>query len=60
MLIRKQLIDRARDFNIILDDVAITELSFGREYAAAVESKQVSPGQEEFLSWRDWGNEERV
>ncbi len=41
MLIRKQLIDRARDFNIILDDVAITELSFGREYAAAVESKQV-------------------
>ena len=41
MLIRKQLTDRARDFNIILDDVAITELSFGREYAAAVESKQV-------------------
>lgn len=42
MLIRKQLVDRARDFNIILDDVAITELSFGREYAAAVESKQVA------------------
>lgn len=42
MLIRKQLTDRARDFNIILDDVAITELSFGREYAAAVESKQVA------------------
>ncbi len=41
MLIRTQLMDRARDFNIILDDVAITELSFGREYAAAVESKQV-------------------
>ncbi len=44
MLIRKQLTDRARDFNIILDDVAITELSFGREYAAAVESKQVRDG----------------
>merc|ERR1719158_1226595 len=42
MMIRKQLTDRARDFNIILDDVAITELSFGREYAAAVESKQVA------------------
>jgi len=42
MLIRKQLDDRARDFNIILDDVAITELSFGKEYAAAVESKQVA------------------
>lgn len=42
MLIREQLTDRARDFNIILDDVAITELSFGREYAAAVESKQIA------------------
>merc|ERR1711976_648741 len=42
MLIRKQLTDRARDFNIILDDVAITELSFGREYAAAVEAKQIA------------------
>jgi len=42
MLIRKQLDERARDFNIILDDVAITELSFGKEYAAAVESKQVA------------------
>ena len=42
MLIRNQLIDRAKDFNIILDDVAITELSFGREYATAVEAKQVA------------------
>jgi len=42
MLIRKQLTDRARDFNIILDDVAITDLSFGREYAAAVEAKQIA------------------
>ena len=32
--------DRARDFNIILDDVAITELSFGKDYSTAVESKQ--------------------
>ena len=42
LLIRKQLIDRARDFNIILDDVSITELSFGKEYAAAVEAKQIA------------------
>ena len=35
-------IDRARDFNIILDDVALTELSFGKDYSAAVESKQVA------------------
>jgi prohibitin 2 len=42
LLIRKQLTDRARDFNIILDDVSITELSFGKEYAAAVEAKQIA------------------
>jgi len=42
LLIRKQLTDRARDFGIILDDVSITELSFGKEYAAAVESKQIA------------------
>merc|ERR1712107_171768 len=41
-LIRKQLTDRARDFNIILDDVSITELSFGKEYTAAVEAKQIA------------------
>merc|ERR1711973_786975 len=35
LLIRKQLTERARDFDIILDDVSITELSFGKEYAAA-------------------------
>ena len=35
-------LDRARDFNIVLDDVALTELSFGRDYSAAVESKQVA------------------
>lgn len=42
LMVRKELIDRARDFNIILDDVSITELSFGREYTAAVEAKQVA------------------
>ena len=40
LLIRKELTERAKDFNIILDDVSITELSFGREYTAAVEAKQ--------------------
>jgi len=42
LLIRKDLTDRARDFNIIVDDVAITELSFSKEYMDAVESKQVA------------------
>ncbi|XP_033988057.1 prohibitin-2-like [Trematomus bernacchii] len=42
LLIRRDLFERAKDFNIILDDVAITELSFSREYTAAVEAKQVA------------------
>ncbi len=31
-LIRRNLIDRAQDFHIILDDVSITHLTFGAEY----------------------------
>jgi len=42
LLMRRQLTERARDFNIILDDVSITDLSFGKEYTAAVEAKQVA------------------
>ncbi|XP_063839793.1 prohibitin-2-like [Scylla paramamosain] len=42
LMIRRDLTQRAEDFNIILDDVSITELSFGREYTSAVESKQVA------------------
>uniref|UniRef100_A0A336M1W5 Prohibitin n=1 Tax=Culicoides sonorensis TaxID=179676 RepID=A0A336M1W5_CULSO len=42
LLIRRELVERAADFNIILDDVSLTELSFGKEYTAAVESKQVA------------------
>lgn len=42
LLIRRQLTDRAKDFHIILDDVSITDLSFGREYTAAIEAKQVA------------------
>lgn len=41
LLIRRELTERAQDFHIILDDVSITELSFGKEYTAAVEAKQV-------------------
>lgn len=42
LLIRRELMERAQDFYMILDDVSITELSFGKEYTAAVESKQVA------------------
>ena len=41
LLVRRELTERAKDFNIILDDVAITELTFSSAYSAAVESKQV-------------------
>lgn len=41
-LIRTELMQRAKDFDIILDDVSITELSFSPQYSAAVEAKQVA------------------
>jgi len=42
LMIRRDLIERAKDFDIILDDVSITDLSFSAQYTAAVESKQVA------------------
>ncbi|VDL63240.1 unnamed protein product [Hymenolepis diminuta] len=42
LLIRKQLIDRARDFHIVVDDVSITDLTFSQVYASAVEAKQIA------------------
>ena len=38
----QNVIDRAREFDITVDDVALTELRFGREFTAAVEAKQVA------------------
>merc|ERR1712039_85070 len=46
-MIRERLVDRAKDFNILLDDVAITHLNFSPEYEKAVESKQVAQQQAE-------------
>lgn len=40
--IRDALQKRAWDFGIVMEDTAITHLSFSREYTAAVEAKQVS------------------
>lgn len=39
--IRDALSRRAADFGIVMEDTAITHLSFSREYTAAVEAKQV-------------------
>ena len=41
-----ELTKRAEQFGIILDDISITHLTFGREFTQAVELKQVS---------QDWG-----
>ncbi|XWS68704.1 hypothetical protein CRYUN_Cryun04dG0114300 [Craigia yunnanensis] len=40
--IRKILTERAAYFNIELDDVSITSLTFGKEFTAAIEAKQVA------------------
>merc|ERR1719510_2017055 len=46
-MIRQRLVQRAQDFHILLDDVAITHLSFSSEYEKAVEAKQVAQQQAE-------------
>lgn len=40
--IRSALLERAGKFNLILDDVSITNLTFGKEFAKAIEHKQVA------------------
>ncbi|KDD76098.1 hypothetical protein H632_c357p0, partial [Helicosporidium sp. ATCC 50920] len=40
--VKAELIKRAAGFNILIDDVAITHLSFGTEFTKAVEAKQVA------------------
>ncbi|KAF4351991.1 prohibitin-1, mitochondrial [Cannabis sativa] len=40
--IRKVLTERAANFNMALDDVSITGLTFGKEFTAAIEAKQVA------------------
>jgi len=41
-IVKERLIDRAKDFFVLLDDVSITDLTFTAEYTQAVESKQVA------------------
>merc|ERR1719356_440890 len=47
VLIKERLSERAKDFNIVMDDVSITHLNFSPEYEKAVESKQVAQQQAE-------------
>ncbi|KAK0256192.1 Prohibitin-2, subunit of the prohibitin complex (Phb1p-Phb2p) [Friedmanniomyces endolithicus] len=41
-MVRDNLIRRAARFNIMVDDVSLTQLSFSPEFTAAVEAKQVA------------------
>merc|ERR1712226_256163 len=40
--IREGIVQRARQFNILMDDVSITHLTYGKEFARAIEEKQVA------------------
>merc|ERR1711972_1169583 len=51
-MIRERLVERAKDFNLLLDDVSITHLNFSPEYERAVESKQVAQQQAERARFR--------
>lgn len=49
--IHKELKQRAAEFNLILDDVAITHLQYGKEFTMAIEQKQVAQQEAERQSW---------
>ena len=40
--IRDTLSVRAREFNIVIDDVSLTQLTFSKDYSKAIEDKQVA------------------
>ncbi|KAJ2758700.1 Prohibitin-1, subunit of the prohibitin complex (Phb1p-Phb2p) [Coemansia nantahalensis] len=40
--IREELMARAQEFNIELEDVSITHMTFGKEFTVAVEKKQIA------------------
>jgi prohibitin 1 len=40
--IRSDLLKRAKEFNIALEDVSITHMTFGKEFTKAVEEKQIA------------------
>jgi prohibitin 1 len=40
--VREALVERAKAFGLVLDDISLTHLAFGREFSEAVEAKQVA------------------
>jgi len=49
--IKREMMKRARTFHLTLDDVAITHLTFGREFTKAIEMKQVAYQEAERQQW---------
>lgn len=49
--IKAELLKRAKHFHLTLDDVAITHLTFGREFMKAIEAKQVASQEAERQQW---------
>mmetsp|Transcript_19540 Transcript_19540/g.28979 ORF Transcript_19540/g.28979 Transcript_19540/m.28979 type:complete len:286 (+) Transcript_19540:137-994(+) len=49
--IKQEMTKRARNFHLTLDDVAITHLTFGREFTKAIEAKQVAFQEAERQQW---------
>jgi len=49
--IKVDLMKRAKTFHLTLDDVAITHLTFGREFTKAIEAKQVAQQEAERQQW---------
>jgi len=45
--IREAIVARAAQFSILMDDVSITHLTYGKEFARAIEEKQVAEQQAE-------------
>ena len=49
--IKEEMLKRAKNFHLIFDDVAITHLTFGREFMKAIEMKQVASQEAERQQW---------
>ena len=49
--VKVEMTKRARIFHLTLDDVAITHLTFGREFMKAIEAKQVASQEAERQQW---------
>jgi len=49
--VKADMMKRARNFHLLFDDVAITHLTFGREFMKAIEAKQVASQEAERQQW---------